>query len=110
MDSGVLLASAINRARVALIKREARELVVQTWGEWAWHDFDWIIFKESGWNHKATNPTSGAFGICQALPANKMGPERKDWRVQVSWCVDYVLQRYKSPGQAKDFWLAHNWF
>lgn len=110
MDSGVLLVKAINRARTQIIKREAKELVVKTWGEWAWNDFDWIIFRESGWNHKATNPTSGAFGICQALPKSKLGVDAESWSVQINWCINYIKNRYGSVAEAKNFWLAHQWF
>lgn len=109
MDSGELV-RAINRARVVLIKQNALDLVEKYWGTWAWRDFDWIINHESGWNHKVTNPTSGAFGLCQALPANKMGQERKNWLVQVDWCVNYIKNRYGSPKQAREFWQTHNWF
>ncbi len=33
---------------------------------------DYIIEHESSWNYQATNPTSGAYGLCQALPPSKM--------------------------------------
>ena len=35
---------------------------------------------ESGWSHTATNPTSGAYGIPQSLPAEKMAAAGADWR------------------------------
>ena len=31
--------------------------------------------KESGWNHKAANRSSGAYGIPQALPGSKMASD-----------------------------------
>ena len=34
---------------------------------------DKLWTKESGWNHRASNPSSGAYGIPQALPGSKMG-------------------------------------
>ena len=35
---------------------------------------------ESGWNHKAENSGSGAYGIPQALPGSKMAKFGDDWR------------------------------
>src|SRR5690606_11201326 len=35
--------------------------------------------RESNWNHTATNPTSGAYGIPQAYPGDKMASAGKDW-------------------------------
>src|SRR5690606_31000077 len=36
--------------------------------------------KESGWRTTAQNPTSGAYGIPQALPGSKMASAGADWR------------------------------
>ena len=35
--------------------------------------------KESGWNHRAANPSSGAYGIPQSLPGSKMASAGRDW-------------------------------
>jgi heat shock protein HslJ len=57
--------------------------------------------KESGWNHKASNPSSGAYGIAQALPGSKMASEGSDWRTnaatQIKWGLGYIKGRYKTP-------------
>lgn len=56
---------------------------------------------ESGWNAKAENKGSGAYGIPQALPGSKMGSVADDWRTnaatQIKWGLGYVKGRYKSP-------------
>ncbi|MWK33933.1 lytic transglycosylase domain-containing protein [Actinomadura sp. J1-007] len=36
--------------------------------------------RESHWNHKAHNRSSGAYGIPQALPGRKMRSAGKDWK------------------------------
>lgn len=70
--------------------------------------------KESGWNHKAANPSSGAYGIPQALPGSKMGTVASDWRTnpatQIKWGLGYIKGRYGSPNNAWAFWQAHNWY
>jgi hypothetical protein len=57
--------------------------------------------KESGWNYKATNRSSGAYGIPQAYPGGKMSSAGADWRTnpatQIKWGLGYVKGRYKSP-------------
>ncbi|GLY99422.1 hypothetical protein Acsp02_66750 [Actinoplanes sp. NBRC 103695] len=56
---------------------------------------------ESGWNAKAENKGSGAYGIPQALPGSKMGSAGSDWRTnaatQIKWGLGYVKGKYKSP-------------
>ena len=39
----------------------------------------YIITHESGWSVTATNPSSGAYGLPQALPGSKMVSEGADW-------------------------------
>ncbi|BCJ54054.1 hypothetical protein Asp14428_55290 [Actinoplanes sp. NBRC 14428] len=60
--------------------------------------------KESGWNHRASNPSSGAYGIPQALPGNKMGTVASDWKTnpatQIKWGLGYIEGRYNTPCNA----------
>ncbi|MFC8615199.1 lytic transglycosylase domain-containing protein [Micromonospora purpureochromogenes] len=62
---------------------------------------DKLWTKESGWNHKASNPSSGAYGIPQALPGSKMGTVADDWRTnpatQIKWGLGYIEGRYDDP-------------
>ncbi|MDG4767843.1 lytic transglycosylase domain-containing protein [Solwaraspora sp. WMMD406] len=57
--------------------------------------------KESGWNHKARNPSSGAYGIPQSLPGNKMSSAGSDWEnnpaTQIKWGLGYISGRYGNP-------------
>jgi hypothetical protein len=57
--------------------------------------------KESGWNHRAENTGSGAYGIPQALPGSKMASEGADWRTnpvpQIKWGLKYIKGRYGDP-------------
>jgi hypothetical protein len=60
--------------------------------------------KESGWNHKATNRSSGAYGIPQALPGSKMKSAGSDWKsnpaTQIEWGLSYIEGRYGTPCSA----------
>jgi hypothetical protein len=66
-----------------------------------WDCLDKLFKKESGWNHKARNPGTGAFGIPQALPGNKMASVGADWETnpatQVRWGLGYIKGRYSTP-------------
>jgi hypothetical protein len=67
-----------------------------------------IIWRESRFDHKATNSSSGAYGLGQALPPEKMDIVGADWRVnpmtQLKWVAKYIEERYGSPAEA----LAHH--
>lgn len=56
---------------------------------------------ESGWNHKASNPSSGAYGIPQSYPGNKMASAGADWQTnpatQIKWGLGYIKGRYNTP-------------
>ena len=56
---------------------------------------------ESHWNFKAHNRRSGAHGIPQALPADKMEIIAMDWRTnpitQIKWGLRYISVRYGTP-------------
>ncbi|MEE6273138.1 G5 domain-containing protein [Georgenia wangjunii] len=57
--------------------------------------------RESNWNPTAQNPSSGAYGIPQSLPASKMASVGADWRTnpatQIRWGLDYIGGRYGTP-------------
>jgi hypothetical protein len=57
--------------------------------------------RESGWNYKAKNSSSGAQGIPQALPGNKMASFGDDWATnpatQIKWGLSYIEGRYDTP-------------
>lgn len=70
--------------------------------------------KESDWKTTATNASSGAYGIVQSLPAEKMASAGSDYltnfRTQINWGLNYVKERYGSPCGALDFHYANNWY
>ncbi|MEO3976013.1 transglycosylase SLT domain-containing protein [Streptomyces sp. CAU 1734] len=76
--------------------------------------FSTIVQKESTWNYKAVNPSSGAYGLMQALPGSKMSSVGADWRTnpatQIKWGLKYMNERYGSPCEAWTFWQGNNWY
>jgi hypothetical protein len=62
---------------------------------------DKLFTKESGWNYRATNPSTGAYGIPQALPGSKMATAGDDWMTnpatQIKWGLSYIDGRYGNP-------------
>lgn len=76
--------------------------------------FNNIVMKESGWNYTATNSSSGAYGLVQALPGSKMASAGADWRTnpitQINWGISYMNGRYGSPCGAWNFWLNNHWY
>jgi len=68
---------------------------------------------ESGWRVNAENP-SGAYGIPQALPGDKMAAYGDDWQTnpttQIKWGLDYIASRYGTPCDAWSSWQANGWY
>ena len=73
-----------------------------------------IISQESGWRVNATNKSSGAYGIPQALPGSKMASAGADWQTnpitQLKWMNSYVIGRYKSWQGASDHKARTGWY
>ncbi|MFF3559717.1 transglycosylase SLT domain-containing protein [Streptomyces sp. NPDC002574] len=76
--------------------------------------FSNIVTRESGWNYTATNSSSGAYGLVQALPGSKMSTAGADWqtnpRTQIKWGLNYMNHAYGSPCDAWSFWQANHWY
>ena len=84
------------------------------WGMDQWGCLDSLWQKESNWSHTAMNPSSGAYGIPQSLPGNKMASAGADWQTnpatQIRWGLGYIQGRYGSPCSAWAHSQAHNWY
>lgn len=73
-----------------------------------------LIYRESGCRVNATNASSGAYGIPQALPGSKMAAFGDDWQTnpitQIRWMISYVNGRYGGWSQAANWWYSHGWY
>ncbi|MFD0025832.1 lytic transglycosylase domain-containing protein [Streptomyces sp. NPDC058382] len=76
--------------------------------------FSNIVNHESSWNYRASNASSGAYGLVQALPGSKMASAGADWQTnpatQIKWGLNYMDSRYGSPCGAWSFWQANSWY
>lgn len=97
----------------ALAKQMAQALYGWTGNQWT----DGLLplwTQESGFNTKATNPQSGAYGIAQALPASKYATAGADWKTnpatQIKWGLGYIHDRYGSPTEAETHEKGYNWY
>ncbi|MFS0866600.1 hypothetical protein AB3M83_04600 [Microbacterium sp. 179-B 1A2 NHS] len=88
-------------------------------GDYGWGDdqFSCLVSlwnKESGWNYRASNPSSGAYGIPQALPGSKMSSAGSDWQTnpatQIAWGLGYIDGRYSSPCGAWGHSQSNGWY
>lgn len=74
---------------------------------------DYIISKESRWRPGALNSGSGAYGLCQSLPASKMASAGADYLTnpvtQLRWCSGYS-SRYGGWQGAYNAWLDQGWW
>lgn len=72
-----------------------------------------LMNRESGCRVNAQNAYSGAYGIPQALPGNKMASAGDDWQTnpitQIRWMAGYV-NRYGGWQGALNYWYAHGWY
>lgn len=96
-----------------------REIARAMLPEYGWDSvqyscLDQLWISESNWDHTATNPTSGAYGIPQSLPAGKMASAGPDWRTnpatQIEWGLEYIRLSYGTPCSANSFKIANNWY
>jgi hypothetical protein len=84
-----------------------------------WDDNEWSCLyalwaKESGWNVYAHNASSGAYGIPQALPGDKMATVGADWATnpvtQITWGLNYIQGRYGTPCGAYASSQQRGWY
>ncbi|MGB5368058.1 MAG: transglycosylase SLT domain-containing protein [Polyangiales bacterium] len=90
----------------------ARELIRNEYARWdnatQFQCLDDLWQAESHWNHRARNKRTGACGIPQAYPCNKMSELGKaygvDYRAnpwpQIAWGLRYIHKRYGTPCKA----------
>lgn len=103
---GPLPGGGSNATNMAL----AHQMMLGSWGEGQWPALQALWQAESGFSSTATNPSSGAFGIPQALPASKMGAAAVAGNAgaQIAWGLRYIAGRYGSPAAAYSAWQSRS--
>jgi len=74
-----------------------------------------VAMRESGWNQFARNPSSGAYGIPQALPESKLpfagqAAGGSNPAAQITWMEGYMRGRYGGAPGAAAHERAFNWY
>lgn len=87
----------------------ARDLIRAEYTQWdnpqQFQCLDNLWQAESHWNHRARNKRTGACGIPQSYPCNKMSDWGKVYGVdhrrnpwpQIAWGLQYIDKRYGTP-------------
>lgn len=79
-----------------------------------WNALDMLWTRESGWDNHAENPSSGAYGIPQALPASKLGAAGmkpiSSATAQIAWGLNYISSRYGTPSAAWAHETSNGWY
>jgi hypothetical protein len=96
----------------------SQEIAQQLLSQFGWAGqfscLDSLWERESGWNVSADNPSSGAYGIPQALPGSKMSSAGSDWQTdpatQIRWGLSYIGATYGSPCGAWSHEVADGWY
>jgi hypothetical protein len=111
-----LQAAGAMTASKPLTPRQIARSMLKSHG-WTTGQFSYLnrLWKhESGWNPRASNPYSGAYGIPQAVPGSKMASCGRNWRTnprtQIRWGLHYIKMRYKSPHGAWLHEVNYGWY
>jgi hypothetical protein len=97
-------------------KATARQMAASQygWGDGEFSCLESLWNKESGWNYQAYNSGSGATGIPQSLPGNKMASAGADWQTnattQIAWGLGYIAGSYGTPCAAWGHSQATDWY
>jgi hypothetical protein len=103
----------------SLVPEDPREIAQSMLADYGWDSteyecLDQLWISESNWDHTAENPSSGAYGIPQSLPAEKMATAGADWATnpatQIEWGLGYIEDSYGTPCSAWEFKQANNWY
>jgi hypothetical protein len=111
------ISASVEMARTPEGAQQVAEIILTEeygFGESQFACLDSLWTRESHWNYKAHNYRSGAHGIAQALPAEKMSVVGTDWRTnpvtQIRWGIRYITMRYDTPCKAWSYFKARNYY
>ena len=108
-------APAVDRPDAGSLQAIAYDLVIAR----GWDDAQYACLvslwdRESHWNPYAKNKSSGAYGIPQALPGDRMASVASDWETnpttQIIWGLGYIEGRYENPCGAWTSSESRGWY
>ncbi|MEO3936220.1 hypothetical protein V3N99_05595 [Dermatophilaceae bacterium Soc4.6] len=109
--------AAQRQAIVANAQKDPKSVARLMLADYGWSTSQWSCLEqlwigESGWNFRASNSSSGAYGIPQSLPASKMASVGADYRTnpvtQITWGMQYVKSSYGTPCNALSQWQSRS--
>lgn len=112
-------AAAARKAAVTTLSGSPEQIAERMLSQFGWSSGQFSCLQplwehESGWSATAENPTSGAYGIPQSLPAAQMSSAGADWQnnaaTQIRWGLAYIQGRYGSPCGAWAHEESDNWY
>ena len=108
-------APAVDRPDAGTAQAIAYEMVLaRGWDDGQYACLVSLWNRESHWNVYAKNKTSGAYGIPQALPGEKMASVAADWETnpatQITWGLGYIANRYENPCGAWTSSESRGWY
>jgi len=113
-DGSVPPPDGSNESNVEMGERMAAAM---GWTGNLWNNLYSLWQRESSWSNTARNPSSGAYGIPQALPYTKMPklawppPEgQADAATQIQWGLNYIKDRYGDPSGAWAHSEQYGWY
>ena len=115
-------AGAEAEARAAAAKGDTgspQQVTQQMLGRFGWPGSQFSCLEplwehESGWNVTAENPSSGAYGIPQALSGSMMASSGPSWQTdaatQIRWGLGYIASAYGTPCRAWAHETSAGWY
>ena len=112
-------AAVKKKAAAATPSGSPQQIAQQVLGQYGWSSSQFSCLSplwahESGWSVSAQNPSSGAYGIPQALPGSQMATAGGDWQTnaatQIKWGLTYIQSRYGSPCGAWAHEQSAGWY
>jgi hypothetical protein len=112
-------AAAARKAAATTLSGSPEQIAERMLSQFGWSSSQFACLQplwehESGWSVTAENPTSGAYGIPQSLPAAQMSSAGADWQnnaaTQIRWGLTYIQGRYGSPCGAWAHEESANWY
>jgi hypothetical protein len=121
LDIGSKAKKWIKELQVARAPRNVegvKALVKQMAATYGWTGSQWdalyqLVMHESGFNPKAQNPTSTAYGLFQFLDSTWGAygfKKSSNARKQTLAGLEYIERRYGDPLTAWAFWQSNNWY
>jgi len=105
---------AANRAAPAIASAASFRALARGWDEQQFSCLVALWDRESNWNVYAHNTKSGAYGIPQSLPGDKMATAGADWQTnpttQITWGLGYIAGRYTDPCGAWTSSETRGWY